>query len=95
MGSNWGYVMKRAAIVLLLCILAGAWAACAVHGNVLPGDGSATAASDGTGCGHPVVAVALTILPLLPSTGVLASDTKPSRPIWRPVPTFQPPEPSA
>lgn len=95
MGPNWSYVMKRAAIVLLLCVLAGAWVACAVHTNVVPGDDSATGVSDGTGCGHPVVAVALTILALLPLTGSLASDTRPSRRIWRPVSPFQPPEPSA
>jgi len=88
--------MKRALMILMLCVLAAGVAACAVHSDRWLGDDSTAAASHGSGCGVPLMTGALAVaLAFLPVTGSLVLPSGPVRPRRRPVSVFQPPERSA
>lgn len=88
--------MKRALMIVLLCVLGAGLAACAVHNDRWLGDDSAAAASHGLGCGVPLMTGALAVaLAFLPVTGSLVLPSGPLPPGRRPVSFFQPPERSA
>jgi hypothetical protein len=85
--------MKRAVMVLVLCVLAAGLVACTVHTDRLFGEDSTAAASHGLGCGFPltIMTLAATLsIPLL--SGRLPSLAGPLRVLGRPASLFQPPE---
>lgn len=85
--------MKRAVMLLVLCLVGVGLAACAVHGNTPFGEDSTTVAAHGLGCRVPLLVVALaTALSFLPLTGSLVSPAGPERLLGQPVSFFQPPE---
>lgn len=88
--------MKRALMILLLCVLAAGVTACVVHSDRWLGDDSTAAPSHGFGCGVPLVTGAFAAaLAFLPLTESLALPGGPPRPRRRPFSFFQPPEHSA
>lgn len=85
--------MKRAVMLLVLCLVGAGLAACAVHGGAPFGEESTTVASHGLGCGATLLVGGLaTALSFLPLTGSLVSTAGPGRLLGRPVSFFQPPE---
>lgn len=88
--------MKRALLILLLCVLGGGLAACVVHNERWPGEDSAAATSHGSGCGLPLATCALAAaLAFLPLTGPVTLGGALTRPPRRPFSFFQPPERSS
>ena len=88
--------MKRAILILLLCVLGAGLAACVVHSDRWPGEDSAAATSHGSGCGLPLVTCAVVaVLAFLPLTGPLTLGGALQQPQRRPLSFFQPPERSS
>lgn len=88
--------MKRAMLIVLLCVLGAGLAACAAHSDRWPNEDSAAATSHGSGCGLPLVTCALAAaLAFLPLTGPVTLGGALSRPPRRPFSFFQPPEGSS
>ena len=85
--------MKRAVMIVLLCVLGAGLAACAVHSDRWLGDESTAPASHVLGCGLLLTTSSLAAtVSFLPLMGSLAPPPGPRRPLRRPVFFFQPPE---
>ncbi len=85
--------MKRAVMVVLLCMLAAGVFACATHSDRWLGEESTTAVSHVPGCGMTLMMAALAaVLPFLPLMGGLAPQHGPLRLLRRPISFFRPPE---
>jgi hypothetical protein len=88
--------MKRALLILLLCVWGAGLAACAVHSDRWPGEGSSAATSHGLGCGSPLMTAVLVVaLAFLPLRGPVTFRGALPRPQRRPYSFFQPPERSS
>ena len=85
--------MKRAMMIVVLCVLGVALAACAAHSDHWLGEESTATLSHALGCGLPLMVGALAAaLSFLPLMGRLAPQRGPRLLLRRPISFFQPPE---